>query len=188
MILGLRTEDPKLMKAFKLVQRQAAKEGKVFFLKTTGDREESKDDLWPESMWGWLIPKELASTFNKIYQDEEGYRWLNSYDVIWWDYYERARREETENGFEYQFMNIPKDFRGLKLTEEEKKYIELCEYFGKEIIAELTEGEAIQGRLIDIENPYDVVPEYPMFIIRKNPDDNYLIGLYLNQIKAFKLA
>ncbi len=82
MILGLRTEeDLKLTKAFKLVQKEAAKEGKVFFLKTIEDIEPSNDNLWPESMWGWLIPKEMASTFNKIYLDEEGFRWLNSYDI-----------------------------------------------------------------------------------------------------------
>ncbi len=86
-------------------------------------------------------------------------------------------------------MNIPKDFRGLRLTEEEeKKYIALSEYFDKEIIVELINGKAMQGRLTDIENPYDVAPEYPMFIIEETPDSKYLVGIYLNEIKEFKLA
>lgn len=77
----------------------------------------------------------------------------------------------------------------MSLTKkEEEKYYKFSKFAGKNVVISLTDGDPISGKLDIIENPDDVEPEYPMFIVEKTPDAPNLIGVYLNQIKEIKLA
>lgn len=77
----------------------------------------------------------------------------------------------------------------MGLTEKEmEKFEEFCEFSGKNVSINSFDGIQSVGKLVNIENPLDVDPEYPMFMIKETPDSDYLIGIYLNQIKDIKLA
>ncbi len=79
-MLGLRTqENNKFIKFFKLVQDEASKANKVFFL----DFGECKDidfmDMEVDSLFGWLIPKEMVDKFKEKFEKEK--------DLSGWDDY-----------------------------------------------------------------------------------------------------
>lgn len=104
-MLGANYEmDPKEVNTIKLIQKEAAKEGKVFFIESGEGHELITEDLWLEDLFGWLIPEEMATVFNKIYTDKEGFNWLNSDENTWEIYSCCAEWEETEDGYKYRFV------------------------------------------------------------------------------------
>jgi hypothetical protein len=79
-MLGLRTqENNKFIKFFKLVQDEASKANKVFFL----DFGECEDidfmDMEVDSLFGWLIPEEIVDKFKVRFEKEK--------DLSGWDDY-----------------------------------------------------------------------------------------------------
>jgi hypothetical protein len=65
-MLGLRTqENNEFIKFFKLVQDEAGKLNKVFFLDFGQCDDIPFNGMDVDSLYGWLIPKEKVETFNK---------------------------------------------------------------------------------------------------------------------------
>lgn len=77
----------------------------------------------------------------------------------------------------------------MGLTKKEiENYQKFCKFSDKDVIVDLFNGKQFIGNLCDFENPIDVEPEYPMFIIKETPDSQYLVGIYLNEIKDMRLT
>lgn len=109
MLLGLRTQEPqKVINSHQLILDAAKKQNKVFFEEAGDGHELITEDLWLEFVWGWLIPDEKVEEFNELYLND--YDKINSDEGEWWNYFLRAEWEETENGFEYQFVEYPDVF------------------------------------------------------------------------------
>ncbi|MEB3429710.1 hypothetical protein VLK81_06740 [Citroniella saccharovorans] len=65
-MLGLRTqENNEFIKFFELVQAEANKLNKVFFLDFGQCEDVQFNGMEVDSLYGWLIPKEEVETFNK---------------------------------------------------------------------------------------------------------------------------
>ena len=65
-MLGLRTqESDKFIKFFKVVQSEAEKQGNIFFLDSEDGHDGVVNNIETCNMFGWLIPKEKASDFEK---------------------------------------------------------------------------------------------------------------------------
>lgn len=63
-MVGLRTQEGKKFELFfELVQREANKQGAVFFLDHGGGNEFENDTIEGEDLCGWLIPLREASYF-----------------------------------------------------------------------------------------------------------------------------
>ena len=69
---GLRTrENEKFMRFFALVQKEAEKLGKVFFLDFGQCDDIQFKDMEVDTLFGWLIPKENANDFEKVFLNGE---------------------------------------------------------------------------------------------------------------------
>lgn len=69
---GLRTrENEKFMRFFELVQKEAEKLGKVFFLDFGQCDDIQFKDMEVDTLFGWLIPKENANDFEKVFLNGE---------------------------------------------------------------------------------------------------------------------
>lgn len=67
---GLRTqENEKFMRYFALVQEEAGRIGKVFFLDFGQCDDIRYQDMEMDTLFGWLIPEENAATFEKLFLD-----------------------------------------------------------------------------------------------------------------------
>ncbi len=91
-MVGLRTcEGEKFERFFELVQKEALKQGKVFFLDSGEGHDFDNGFMEGENISGWLIPTEKADEFEKeymkIHDDPEG----------WYDYFCWAEWENEEN-------------------------------------------------------------------------------------------
>lgn len=79
-MLGLRTqENNKFIKFFKLVQDEAGKSNKVFFLDFGECEGIDFMDMEVDSLFGWLIPKEMVDKFKEKFEKEK--------DLSGWDEY-----------------------------------------------------------------------------------------------------
>ena len=99
---GLRTqENEKFRRYFELVQAQAGKQNAVFFT----DCAEGKlfvDDVYEcEDLFGWLIPLELVSAFEKLYMENAEEQ--ENYD----DYYCLADYEVQSGAIQVFFRRYP---------------------------------------------------------------------------------
>ena len=71
-MLGLRTqENNKFIKFFKLVQDEASKANKVFFLDFGECEDIEFKDMEVDSLFGWLIPKEMVDKFKDEFEKEK---------------------------------------------------------------------------------------------------------------------
>lgn len=69
---GLKTqESDKFVKFMELVQKEAKKTGKVFFLDAGDGHDFETDELEGEDLTGWLIPSSGAKEFEKVWKDDE---------------------------------------------------------------------------------------------------------------------
>ena len=67
---GLRTkENEKFMRYFALVQEEAGRIGKVFFLDFGQCDDIQYRDIGMDTLFGWLISEENAATFEKLFLD-----------------------------------------------------------------------------------------------------------------------
>ena len=83
---GLRThEDGKFVKFIDLVQAQAKKQGKVFFLECEDGHDASFDDMDVAELTGWLVPQEKAEEFEAVWlawkEDDD---WVDFYISVTW--------------------------------------------------------------------------------------------------------
>lgn len=91
-MVGLRTwEGEKFERFFALVQKEALKQGGVFFLDAGEGHIFENENMEYSDLRGWLIPIEKAEEFNKEYMkmqgDPEG----------WYDYFCWEEWEDEEN-------------------------------------------------------------------------------------------
>ena len=61
----------KFNKYFELIQQEAAKQGKKFFMDTGEGREHITADMEMEDLSGWLIPLERSEEFMQYWAKEE---------------------------------------------------------------------------------------------------------------------
>ena len=96
-MLGLRTNiSEKFMRYFALVQAEAEKSGNVFFTDGADSNDFETDEMEGVELMGWLIPKEHAEEFQKIYE--------NSGDTDdWIDYYCWAEWEMKDGEIKIHF-------------------------------------------------------------------------------------
>ena len=93
---GLRTQESnEFNKFFELVQKAAKKLGKVFFLDCEDGNDGVVEGLEVCNLSGWLIPKDKANEFEKIWKREEE-------DDYWSDFICLVRWKE-ENGIKISF-------------------------------------------------------------------------------------
>ncbi|MBR5583707.1 MAG: hypothetical protein IKW21_04185 [Lachnospiraceae bacterium] len=80
-MLGLRTQESKKFEKFmKLVQAEAKKTEKVFFLDTGDGHDFETDELEGEDLAGWLIPSSKVIEFKEVWEKD-------SVDDEWSDFY-----------------------------------------------------------------------------------------------------
>lgn len=93
---GLRTqENSNFVKFFEVVQNEAAKIGKVFFLDCEEGHDGTVNDMEVCNLSGWLIPTDKASEFESIW--EKGKE-----DDSWADFFKFASWKD-ENGLKIVF-------------------------------------------------------------------------------------
>lgn len=91
---GLRLEpDEKFRKFFSIVQDVAAKEGSIFFVLSGEGNDAETEDMYMENLSGWLIPKEEADEFEKIWKVNR-----SSPEIVRWKDYFALERWRKENG------------------------------------------------------------------------------------------
>lgn len=79
-MLGLRTkEDKKFIGFFKLVQKEAERNGFVFFLDFGECNDIPFNDMIIDELFGWKIPAEKAEEFEKVFNSRE--------NTLKWDKY-----------------------------------------------------------------------------------------------------
>jgi len=75
-------ESNKFLKYFEMVQQEAGKQNKVFFIDTPDGHDFETDDLMLENIRGWLIPADKANEITPEWEiDEVGDSW---YDYMCW--------------------------------------------------------------------------------------------------------
>ena len=83
---GLRTQETnKFKKFFSIVQDAAQKKGCVFFLDAGDGRDFETDTIEGEDLIGWLVPKNKALNFEKLWK--KGYisdKWSKYYGFALW--------------------------------------------------------------------------------------------------------
>ena len=78
---GLKTqESSKFQNFFALIQAEANKQGAIFFADAGDGHDLVTHDMECEDMMGWLIPFNLAVTFEQFWKE-------NKVDDTWSDYY-----------------------------------------------------------------------------------------------------
>lgn len=81
-MLGLRTqENNKFIEFFKLVQDEASKVNKVFFLDFGECEDIEFKDMQVDSLFGWLIPKEMVDKFKDEFEKEKALSKWDDYCV-----------------------------------------------------------------------------------------------------------
>jgi len=66
---GLRTQkNNKFLNFWKIVQEEASKYDSIFFLDSGEGNEIETEDINAEDLSGWLIPKNQAAEFDKLFQ------------------------------------------------------------------------------------------------------------------------
>lgn len=83
---GLKQPDSiKFERFFQLVQNEAKKNNKVFFLQNGEGRELFTEDLEAEDLFGWLIPAEEADQFESVWKSgrADGTRVDNMAFAVW---------------------------------------------------------------------------------------------------------
>lgn len=85
-MLGLRTqESDKFIQFFKVVQSEAEKQGNIFFLDSEDGHDGVVNNIETCDMFVWLIPKEKASDFEKIWKDgQEDDEWIRFFASVSW--------------------------------------------------------------------------------------------------------
>lgn len=69
---GLRTqESAKFDRFFELIQKEAEKQGKIFFADAGDGNDFETETMEGEEMMGWLIPKEKAKEFEPMWKDSK---------------------------------------------------------------------------------------------------------------------
>lgn len=94
---------------FKIVQKAANDQNKVFFLEAGDGNTEFTEDLYIEDMWGWLIPKEKANQFNQLYLSSD--KSILADDSPWWDYFLCAEWKKDNEDIKIDFIDYPDPFR-----------------------------------------------------------------------------
>ncbi|MCI5874063.1 MAG: hypothetical protein PUJ55_00385 [Clostridiales bacterium] len=93
---GLRTqENNNFIKFFEIVQNEAAKSGKVFFLDCEEGHDGSVDGMEVCNLSGWLIPTDKANEFEALWKnEEEDDKWSDFFGFVSW---------KDENGLKIVF-------------------------------------------------------------------------------------
>ena len=68
---GLKTQEtPKFVKFFsEVVQREAMRQGSIFFLEAGDGREFENEEIEGEDLQGWLVPLQMADQFEKRWRE-----------------------------------------------------------------------------------------------------------------------
>ena len=84
---GLKTqESSKFVHYFSLVQETAAGQGCVFFLYAVDGNDFETGTMEGEILMGWLIPQEIASEFERIWEkDEPSDEWSDYFTWAEWE-------------------------------------------------------------------------------------------------------
>ncbi len=104
---GLRTQEgSKFEKFFGVVQEIAKKHSKVFFLDAGLGKEIETDEYNGENLQGWLIPKEKADDFEKVFMNFQNTEdWDDFFAFLEWE----EKNGKIEMFFEeYEDSEVPK--------------------------------------------------------------------------------
>lgn len=86
---GLRTQgDSDFNNFFKLVQEEANKRGKIYFLDTEQNHTLQLKDMYIADLSGWLLPLDKSNEFEKDYfahKEWESSKWDDFYTWAEWD-------------------------------------------------------------------------------------------------------
>lgn len=94
---GLKTQESKEFIAFfKIVQAEALKENKIFFLDAGDGRDINLPGISGEDLMGWLIPIDMADDFKKYWM-------LDDVNDDWSDYFMFAIWEKDEDEIKIRF-------------------------------------------------------------------------------------
>lgn len=94
---GLKTQESKEFVAFfKIVQSEALKENKIFFLDAGDGRDINLPGISGEDLMGWLIPIDMADDLKK-------YWLLDDVNDDWSDYFMFAIWEKDEDEIKIRF-------------------------------------------------------------------------------------
>ena len=85
-VLGLRTQESEtFLRFFSLVQAEAEKQGKVFFLDCGEGRDIVTDEFSGEDLSGWLISQNQAKQFEEEWKEEKiSEKWEKYYCFAIW--------------------------------------------------------------------------------------------------------
>lgn len=86
-MLGLRTQETKKFINFmELIQKEAEKEDKVFFLEAGDGNEFETEEMEGEELTGWLIPSDKVEEFKSIWENEEiDDEWIDFFTFVDWE-------------------------------------------------------------------------------------------------------
>ena len=85
-MLGLRTQETnKFEKFIELIQNEATKKEKVFFLDAGDGRDFETNDMEGEDLTGWLIPLSKVDEFKKVWEKAEvDDDWIDFFIFVSW--------------------------------------------------------------------------------------------------------
>lgn len=85
-MLGLKTQETKKIEKFiELIQNEAAKKEKVFFLDAGDGRDFETNDMEGEDLTGWLIPSSKVDEFKIVWEkDEADDDWIDFFTFVSW--------------------------------------------------------------------------------------------------------
>ncbi|MBD8945786.1 MAG: hypothetical protein EGR97_00460 [Clostridiales bacterium] len=87
-MVGLRTqENDKFLKFWEIVQKEARKSNKTFFLDCGDGQEYEDENIECENLTGWLIDNTKTGEFNEIFSanDSIGDEWADSIVQVKWN-------------------------------------------------------------------------------------------------------
>ena len=94
---GLRTqESEKFNTFFSIIQSEAEQQGMVFFADAGDGNDFETETMEGEDMMGWLIPKDKAEEFEKIWKE-------SNVDDSWSDFYKWAVWEQDKGNIIINF-------------------------------------------------------------------------------------
>lgn len=74
----------------RLVQQEAISRGKVFFIADAEGHDEMIGDVLAENMSGWLVPKEDADRFERVWLNDINEVWESESDYFVWEKWSRG--------------------------------------------------------------------------------------------------
>ncbi len=86
-MLGLRTQETKKFINFmELIQKEAEKEDKVFFLEAGDGNGFETEEMEGEELTGWLIPSDKVEEFKSIWENDEiDDEWIDFFTFVDWE-------------------------------------------------------------------------------------------------------